>query len=266
MTCPQAALPWDIRWRTKLPTLHQSGHRLRFRAVGTRDAPSCRGCEGASGQPRTWTTISRAAVNALHHHLSESRTPLLVPKSYPSHHLLSTGTRQHWRAVRLEAAALCLAILEPSHSLPVMEHPPSGRHLMSARLDTRTVAHVQVVETLSKLKLDLLRHALTIPPHASAPPGISQDDEQFNLDDTLRLTSIFIETVKSLHFPGSNNSSLCIQHHHHHQPDEVVVVMVDTASVFLVISCWHRPADIYDEIFVLTRGCYGSPCGCRCYG
>lgn len=31
--------------------------------------------------------------------------------------------------------------------------------------------------------------------------------------------------------------------------------MVDTASVFLAISCWHRPADIYDEIFVLTRGC-----------
>lgn len=129
---------------------------------------------GASGQPRTWTTISRAAVNALHHHLSESRTPLPVPKSYPSHHLLSTGTRQHWRAVRWEAAALRLAILEPSHSLPVMEHPPSGRHLMSARLDTRTEAHVQVVETLSKLNLDLLRHALTIPPHASAPPGISQ--------------------------------------------------------------------------------------------
>lgn len=118
---------------------------------------------------------------------------------------------------------------------------------------------MQVVETLSKLNLDLLRHALTIPPHAGTPPDISQDDEQFNLDDTLRLTSIFIETVKPLHFPGSSsssNSSLCIHHHHHHhhQPDEVVVVMVDTASVFLVMSCWHRLADIHDEIIVLTRG------------
>lgn len=104
-------------------------------------------------------------------------------------------------------------------------------------------AHIAAVEALTTLNLHLLRHASTVPPLAALPPDVSQDDELFNLDDTFRLTKTMLDVVQTLHPSSSVSLS---------GPDAVAI---DTATLFLVISCWLRLADIYDTIFGHIRRC-----------
>ncbi|KAI4862251.1 hypothetical protein F4820DRAFT_32375 [Hypoxylon rubiginosum] len=107
-----------------------------------------------------------------------------------------------------------------------------------------TDVHIHVVENLTQLNLDLLHHAKTVPPLTGQPPDITKDYVPFKLDDTFKLTTSFLDVVRSLRLqecpdmdvPGWN-------------------VVVDTATLFLVMSCWHRLAGMYDCLFILIRRC-----------
>ncbi|KAI0109860.1 hypothetical protein F4814DRAFT_424764 [Daldinia grandis] len=103
-------------------------------------------------------------------------------------------------------------------------------------------SHIQVVATLTQLNLDLLRHAKTIPPLTSQAPDLTKDFVPFNLDDTFQLTTSFLDTVRPLQLEGAASI----------YPSSVVV---DSGTIFLAISCWHRLADIYDCLFAHIRRC-----------
>ncbi|KAI1864606.1 hypothetical protein JX265_008330 [Neoarthrinium moseri] len=104
-------------------------------------------------------------------------------------------------------------------------------------------AHIQVVQTLTKLNLDLLQHFNTIPLHALAPLDPPQDKELFHLDHTFQLTKVMLDVIQTLQLPGTFYLTA---------PEATTI---DTASIFLVISCWHRLADIYESIFLHIKKC-----------
>ncbi|KAI1100052.1 hypothetical protein F4804DRAFT_58551 [Jackrogersella minutella] len=115
----------------------------------------------------------------------------------------------------------------------------------STAVDTATItnAHIQVVENLTQLNLSLIRHAQTIPPLTSPPPDFTKSAEPFKLDDIFQITTAFLDVVRSLQLEEGSDR---------HSPGSVVV---DAATVFLVMSCWRRLADMYDCLFVLVRRC-----------
>ncbi|KAH7322931.1 hypothetical protein B0I35DRAFT_510169 [Stachybotrys elegans] len=105
-------------------------------------------------------------------------------------------------------------------------------------------AHIELVETLTKLNLDLLRHIATIPPTASSPSrGDFQGQTAYHLDQAFHLTSVMLHTIQRIHIPGT----LCLT--------AADAVTIDTASIHLVISCWHRFVEIYESLFIHIRRC-----------
>ncbi|TGJ85348.1 hypothetical protein E0Z10_g3389 [Xylaria hypoxylon] len=64
--------------------------------------------------------------------------------------------------------------------------------------EAMTDIHIQVVESLTQLNLELLRHTKTIPSVASHPLDTTKDVDPFRLDDTFRLTTSFLQIAQSL--------------------------------------------------------------------
>ncbi|KAI6089181.1 hypothetical protein F4821DRAFT_257332 [Hypoxylon rubiginosum] len=130
---------------------------------------------------------------------------------------------------------------EVAEQIPLrVESPPA----IISDTPTITDAHLQVVESLTQLNLDLVRHARTVPPLTGQPPDITKDYVPFKLDDTFKLTTTFLDVVRSLRLQESQDRHPLGWN-----------VVVDTATLFLVMSCWHRLAGMYDCLFVLIKRC-----------
>ncbi|KAI0164281.1 hypothetical protein GGR52DRAFT_582081 [Hypoxylon sp. FL1284] len=157
----------------------------------------------------------------------------------------SPSIAAEWNAalndVTLDDATLNGAEIAEQLSLAMGNSAPTITDIDSTAV---TDAHIQVVEHLTALNVDLLRHAKTIPPLNGLPPDITRDHESFKLDDIFKLTVAFRDVVQSLQVQGDPDM---------HTPGWRVAV--DMATLFLVMSCWRRLTDMYDCIFIHMHRC-----------
>lgn len=217
------------------------------------------GCPGRVGNEQSCSRCTKAGALCVFGTSVRGMRPAAVAASglRTASDMDGDFTTPNKRARRASKTPTSPAIVQQRQPAPASAHwPPELAHhefspesllahmaFPSASDADNIDGHIKVVETLAKLNLDLLRHASTVPPHSTGPSNTIEEQEKFDLDDTFELTKTMLGVVRVLNPPGS----LCVP-----EPDAVTI---DTASVLLVVSCWHRLADIYESLFTHIRRC-----------
>ncbi|KAH9903785.1 hypothetical protein F4778DRAFT_99642 [Xylariomycetidae sp. FL2044] len=233
-------------------------HALKLRCPGrSRAGPSCARCDKA-GVPCVFGTSVRGkrpasiAAEGLRTAVEMDRD---VPTSRRTRRAPQTHTHMHTDPEDGSSAVSSADVVWHTQvgSLGIEPHTSSSTSTSTPNIldvDVPTLplpltedSHLRVVESLNQINRDLLIHATTIPPLTSQTPDITKDHEQFNLDQTFKLTSGFLDVVRPFQLHAST------------APEGI---SVDVGTTFLAVSCWHRLADMYDCLVALVRRCAGQ--------
>jgi len=125
---------------------------------------------------------------------------------------------------------------------------------------------ISTIQSLSDLNVELYTHAVTVPnPPKSLVEPLSWKDKDFAIDRTFQLSQRFIDILNT-HYPrylqsaalsatNTPASSAPSNSHHSGSNSDRPPLSIDQASFLLILSCYLRLIDTYDNIFGNMQAC-----------